>query len=140
MASLAPIKKAHIFEAMKKIEHEGRDPFGEPEDYQFRHNSNCYPAKAIVGHALSIATGRQYIECHHHNPLSERSENEWLNEVKTTIKDVDIVCSNCHRMLHRKRPALKVDYLKKQLQVLPGQTPGSFQDLSRGTVLCQNNL
>ena len=31
---------------------------------------------------------------------------------ETKIEEIAIVCSNCHRMLHRKRPWLKIDELK----------------------------
>ncbi|MFN3092826.1 hypothetical protein [Bacillus pumilus] len=30
----------------------------------------------------------------------------------TKVEDIAIVCSNCHRMLHRKRPWLNKDQLK----------------------------
>ena len=31
------------------------------------------------------------------------------------VKDIALVCANCHRMLHRKRPWLNMDDLKKVL-------------------------
>ncbi|MBZ9616767.1 HNH endonuclease [Clostridium estertheticum] len=52
--------------------------------------------------------GKDYIEAHHENPLSE---NE--GEVETKIKDFKMVCADCHRMLHKKMPCLKVAELKK---------------------------
>jgi len=51
--------------------------------------------------------GKNYIECHHENVLSERPEKDWSKDVKTTIDDVKVLCANCHRMVHHKRPALK---------------------------------
>ncbi|EIF8963174.1 HNH endonuclease [Vibrio parahaemolyticus] len=51
--------------------------------------------------------GFGFAECHHKNPLSLRKENK-----ETKLSDLAIVCSNCHRMLHRKRPWLKVEELK----------------------------
>lgn len=48
--------------------------------------------------------GKGYIEGHHTKPVSEMAENE-----KTKVEDIVLVCSNCHRMLHRKRPWLKVN-------------------------------
>ena len=40
-------------------------------------------------------------------PLSE------LNEVvKSTINDLALVCSSCHKMLHRKRPWISINELK----------------------------
>lgn len=58
--------------------------------------------KAVYGEL-----GNGFAECHHKNPLSLRDENQ-----KTKLSDLAIVCSNCHRMLHRKRPWLKVKALK----------------------------
>lgn len=52
--------------------------------------------------------GHGFVECHHKNPLSLRDKNE-----ETSLHDLAIVCANCHRMLHRKRPWLKLDELKK---------------------------
>ncbi|PFO12732.1 hypothetical protein COJ70_24280 [Priestia megaterium] len=52
--------------------------------------------------------GEDYIEGHHIKPVSELKEGE-----ETKIEDIKLVCSNCHRMLHRKRPWLKVEELKK---------------------------
>lgn len=45
--------------------------------------------------------GKDYIEGHHTKPVSELKEGD-----NTNIKDIVLVCSNCHRMLHRKRPCL----------------------------------
>jgi hypothetical protein len=56
--------------------------------------------------------GEGYIECHHLNPLSERSESQWSTEVRTRIEDVTVLCANCHRMIHRCTPALSLERLK----------------------------
>lgn len=58
--------------------------------------------------------GSNYIECHHLNPLSEHPDAE--KSISTTIDDVRVVCSNCHRMLHRSRPALTIEELKSAIQ------------------------
>jgi 5-methylcytosine-specific restriction protein A len=42
--------------------------------------------------------GLGYIECHHVEPLHLTGERS------TSIKDLALVCSNCHRMIHRKLP------------------------------------
>lgn len=39
--------------------------------------------------------GQDYIECHHKVPIN-------LGERITKLEDLALVCSNCHRMLHRK--------------------------------------
>jgi hypothetical protein len=51
--------------------------------------------------------GLDFIEGHHTTPITELEV-----EVKTKVKDVALVCSNCHRMLHRKRPWLKMKELR----------------------------
>lgn len=60
--------------------------------------------------------GKDYIEVHHRDPLSERAEGEWSDELKTKVDDVITLCSNCHRMIHRKRPALTIEELIQALK------------------------
>ena len=52
--------------------------------------------------------GSGYIECHHTVPVSE-----YKNKKSTTIDELVLVCANCHRMLHRKRPWLSIGDLSK---------------------------
>ncbi len=54
--------------------------------------------------------GRGYIECHHTKPVSE-----YKSKSKTRVEDMALVCSNCHRMLHRKRPWLTLNKLSSLL-------------------------
>jgi predicted HNH restriction endonuclease len=42
--------------------------------------------------------GKGFIECHHLIPLSDRKGNE---STETSIDDVVLVCSNCHRVIHK---------------------------------------
>lgn len=51
--------------------------------------------------------GVGFIECHHTKPLSE------VGETNTTPDELALVCSNCHRMLHRRRPWLGLDELRE---------------------------
>jgi predicted HNH restriction endonuclease len=51
--------------------------------------------------------GKGYIEAHHLFPISELKQ-----ETETKIDDLIMVCSNCHRMLHRRRPWVKFNELK----------------------------
>ncbi len=51
--------------------------------------------------------GESFIECHHNKPVSQMKAGD-----KTKIKDLAMVCSNCHRMLHRKLPWLNICELK----------------------------
>lgn len=50
--------------------------------------------------------GRDYIEAHHTTPLSEIE-----GTYSATVADIALVCSNCHKMLHRRRPWLSMDEL-----------------------------
>jgi len=54
--------------------------------------------------------GFKYIECHHRTPLSEFSST-----TKTGLQDLALVCSNCHRMLHRKLDSLSVEGLRNMI-------------------------
>jgi 5-methylcytosine-specific restriction protein A len=48
--------------------------------------------------------GEGFIEVHHTQPLHTLTEGQ-----KTHVKDLALLCSNCHRMIHRKRPWLSVE-------------------------------
>jgi len=50
--------------------------------------------------------GDGYIECHHNVAISELP-----NGYKTKQDDLTLLCSNCHRMIHRKRPWVTVEEL-----------------------------
>jgi hypothetical protein len=56
--------------------------------------------------------GEAFAECHHKNPLSERSEELWTKSITTTLDDVAVLCANCHRMIHVTRPAISVEALQ----------------------------
>jgi hypothetical protein len=53
------------------------------------------------------ARGAGFIEAHHNLPVSQLGARQ-----RTKISDIALVCSNCHRMLHRANPWLSVDALK----------------------------
>lgn len=57
--------------------------------------------------------GKEFIECHHLNPFSERDEKEWTKNLQTNIEEVSVLCANCHRMIHRRKPAFTLDELRK---------------------------
>lgn len=54
--------------------------------------------------------GRGFIECHHTLPISE-----YKARMVTKLQDLVLVCPNCHRMLHRRRPWLTVEKLASVL-------------------------
>lgn len=51
--------------------------------------------------------GRGFCEVHHMNPLSDVE-----SEVETKLADLAILCSNCHRIIHRSSPMLSVESLR----------------------------
>lgn len=53
--------------------------------------------------------GDGFIECHHTKPLVESGETV------TRLDDLALLCSNCHRMVHVRRPTLSIDDLKTAL-------------------------
>jgi 5-methylcytosine-specific restriction protein A len=55
--------------------------------------------------------GKGYIECHHTVPISHLAP-----EARTRVADVALLCSNCHRMVHRRRPWLELGQLSTLLQ------------------------
>ena len=56
--------------------------------------------------------GTDYIEGHHIKAVSELSEGSL-----TMVEDIVLLCSNCHRMVHRKRPWLNINDLKQLLDI-----------------------
>ena len=99
----------------------------ERETYFFTRNPRLIKeAKKIHGYRCQACSfkfkdkygkfGQNFIECHHENVLSERPEQDWNNDVKTSINDVKVLCSNCHRMIHHKRPALTFQELLRLLK------------------------
>jgi putative restriction endonuclease len=55
--------------------------------------------------------GEDYIEAHHIKPISQIKEEE-----QTSIEDLVMLCSNCHKMIHRKRPWLTKENLNKLIK------------------------
>jgi 5-methylcytosine-specific restriction protein A len=55
--------------------------------------------------------GKGFIECHHTVPVSE-----YQSKQETKLKDLSLVCSNCHKMLHRRRPWLSVHELSELIK------------------------
>jgi len=55
-------------------------------------------------------TGEKVIEAHHLFPISQLTE-----ETEMKLDDLILVCPNCHRMIHHKRPWLSIETLKSLL-------------------------
>jgi len=54
--------------------------------------------------------GRDFCEVHHRKPLSR------TGLTRTRLSDLAVVCSNCHRMLHRAGGTIGITRLRKQLR------------------------
>ena len=60
--------------------------------------------------------GKDFIEVHHIIPVSHNSEEKLVNP-KT---DMEVVCSNCHRMIHRRK--INILSLKDLKELIKSQT------------------
>jgi len=58
-------------------------------------------------YAVYGTRGKDFIECHHNVPLHEE-EGERI----TKSEDLTLLCSNCHRMIHRKKRWLSIEELR----------------------------
>jgi hypothetical protein len=56
--------------------------------------------------------GEHFIEAHHNIPVSTMKENH-----KTKVEDFDMLCANCHRMIHKNKEELTLTELKRILKV-----------------------
>ncbi|NLR79134.1 HNH endonuclease [Chitinophaga eiseniae] len=58
--------------------------------------------------------GKGFIECHHITPLADMKVSR-----RTTLADLALVCSNCHRMLHKKIDDISIESLRVMIQAPP---------------------
>ncbi|WP_380880054.1 HNH endonuclease [Sphingomonas sp. DBB INV C78] len=54
--------------------------------------------------------GHGFIEAHHTNPIHAMVEGN-----ETTLDDLALVCSNCHRIIHKSKPWLSIAQLKAMI-------------------------
>ncbi len=55
--------------------------------------------------------GEDFIEAHHNIPISQMTNSNIVN-----VNDIAMVCSNCHSMIHRKKPWLTIGELKELIK------------------------
>lgn len=55
--------------------------------------------------------GEGYIIAHHINPIGSRKHGS-----TTTLDDIALVCSNCHDMLHKKEPPMRINELRNKIR------------------------
>lgn len=56
--------------------------------------------------------GKGYIECHHLIPLSNFHVNK-----ETTLDDLALICSNCHRMIHKDLSINTIEEFKSKWKI-----------------------
>lgn len=61
--------------------------------------------------AVYGSRGEGFIECHHLKPVSSLEPGE-----KTALRDLAMLCANCHRMVHAKTPWLSLRELRSLLR------------------------
>jgi 5-methylcytosine-specific restriction enzyme A len=61
--------------------------------------------------------GKGFIECHHVEPLHE------VGERSRTIRDLALLCSNCHHMIHRKPPWPTPSQLRNIIRTWSSERP-----------------
>lgn len=57
--------------------------------------------------------GEGYIEIHHIKPIYCFNDTEYIKTIQDALQNVVPLCSNCHRMVHRKKKPLSIDELKQ---------------------------
>ena len=86
-----------------------------------RNSSNSKKVKDLLGYTCEACEfnfnhfygkiGEKFIEAHHNVKLSDLPEGK---RVKLDYKnDFSVLCSNCHRMVHKKNPPFTVQEIKK---------------------------
>lgn len=80
-------------------------------------------AKEVYGYRCNVCNfdfedfygdiGKEFIECHHLDPLSESDTKEIAG---THLEEVITVCSNCHKMIHKKSPPYTIEELKRKIK------------------------
>ncbi|MET3196932.1 HNH endonuclease [Gottfriedia sp. OAE603] len=89
-----------------------RNPFNRAKALEI-HGLNCFVCKFNFEKTYG-ERGKDFIEVHHVNPLSTIKEDVIINP-KT---DLVPVCSNCHRMIHRKKDeVLSIEQMKAILKL-----------------------
>jgi hypothetical protein len=80
-----------------------------------RFGMRCVVCRLDFGERYGFA-GKGYIEVHHLNPLAERTDTIAGTPIMTKLDEVVPLCANCHRVLHRRRPAMTIAELKASLR------------------------
>ena len=77
------------------------------QEYRQRNGGVACEACGFDFAAVYGPHGQDYIECHHRTPLSQSGATI------TRVGDLILLCANCHRMIHRRKPWLSTDDLTR---------------------------
>jgi 5-methylcytosine-specific restriction protein A len=69
----------------------------------------------VCNFEFAVAYGERgdgFIECHHLVALADLRPGS-----RTRLEDLALVCSNCHRMIHRRKPWLRPDELRRLIKL-----------------------
>ncbi len=118
-----------ISSAQEKLFSEGKRELKERSYFQ-RHPQLVKAAKKYYGCKCMICTfdffqaygeiGEDFIECHHIVPMAKDEERD------KTVEDVAVVCSNCHRMIHRGGKCRSIDEMKALVHLFRSHQPGTI--------------
>lgn len=87
------------------------------ERYQKKHGCLRCEACGFCFEDCYGPAGAGLIECHHDRPLASLQPGEKVNS-----RDLRLLCANCHRLIHHRRPWLRVSELKALLHARSGPT------------------
>lgn len=89
-----------------------------------RNNSNAKKVKELKGYTCEACEfnfndfygeiGKDFIEAHHNTKLSDLPEGKRV--VLDYNKDFSVLCSNCHRMVHKKNPPFTIQEIKQKIK------------------------
>lgn len=70
----------------------------------------CCEACGVVGEDVYGARGDICMEAHHTTPIEQLQPDS-----VTTVAEMQIVCSNCHRVIHSEKPCFTVEEVRKMI-------------------------
>jgi 5-methylcytosine-specific restriction protein A len=104
--------KLYVEGKSKNVTYKTYDRSAEARRKCIRHHGyNCSVCGFNFGDGYG-ELGVSYIEVHHLNQIADAGEEYMINPVE----DLRPVCANCHRMLHKTRPPLAIEELRKRLR------------------------
>jgi Predicted restriction endonuclease len=82
-------------------------------DYYFPNNKNYKCILCDFNFEMNYGSlGEKFIEVHHIESHTKQSKIKGKHEIDP-ITDLIPVCSNCHSMIHRKKPAISIEKMKE---------------------------